>query len=130
LSIIDPVGTWEKYLSFEEKTAPFHYEDPLWTYDNGILVFPSAASKSYALYDLGSSKVHNIDLETDNKILRRMRLKNGVLIVEWSEDDSYHRLNETENVHRHFATAYDMVKDTESGNWRLILRYVSLRMEG
>jgi len=34
------VATWQRHLQFEEKTAPFHYPDTLWTYDEGLLVFP------------------------------------------------------------------------------------------
>jgi len=60
------------------------------------------------LYDLSAGKKSNIDLETDKKIVRRIRLKDGVLVVEWCGHEPYHQLNENEMVYRHFATAYDV----------------------
>ena len=66
------------------------------------------------LYDLSVGIKTNVDLETDKKIVRRIRLKDGVLVVEWCEHEPYHQLNENEMVYRHFATAYD-IEDTPSG---------------
>jgi len=72
------------------------------------LIFPSAEAQNYVLYDLSAGKKSNIDLETDKKIVRRIRLKDGVLVVEWCGHEPYHQLNENEMVYRHFATAYDV----------------------
>jgi hypothetical protein len=120
-----PVGTWQRYLQFEEKTAPFHYPDPLWTYDDGLLIFPSANFQRYELYDLSAGTLSEIDFESEGKIVRRMRLKDGVLIVEWCEQEPYHQLNESEMVHRHFATAYDINHDEENRTWCLTFRYAT-----
>src|SRR5664279_4170512 len=45
-----PVAPWERRIKFEEETAPFHYTDTLWTYEAGILLFPSAELGKYVLY--------------------------------------------------------------------------------
>jgi hypothetical protein len=125
-----PVVPWQRRLQFEEKTAPFHYADTLWTYDDGLLIFPSQEKQGYILYDLAARKVFRIDLGVEEsaqdkgKIVRRIRLKDGVLVVEWCEAEAYHQLNETEMVYRHFATAFDIVK-VEHGNWQAVIRYVS-----
>ncbi|RDW64765.1 hypothetical protein BP6252_10416 [Coleophoma cylindrospora] len=111
-----PVAPWKRHLQFEDKTAPFHYPDKLWTFDEGILIFPSAKLQRYALYDLASGVVGDISFQPVGKIVRRIRLKEKVLIVEWCEKDAYHQLNENETVFRHFATAYDLTQD-ESGSW-------------
>ncbi|KAL5320586.1 hypothetical protein ACEPPN_011396 [Leptodophora sp. 'Broadleaf-Isolate-01'] len=116
-----PVAPWQRHLKFEDKTSPFHYPDTLWTFDAGILIFPSPEAQSYVLYDLGSGTKSSFDLESEKKIVRRIRLKDGVLVVEWCEHEPYHQLNENEMVYRHFATAYD-VKRTDDGNWSVIFR--------
>ncbi|EON96776.1 putative f-box domain protein [Phaeoacremonium minimum UCRPA7] len=37
------VGTWNRYLRLDDKTAPFHYADPRWAYsqEDGVLVYQS-----------------------------------------------------------------------------------------
>lgn len=113
-----PVAPWNRHLQFEEKTATFHYPDTLWTYDDGLLIFPSAKSQRYELYDLYAGKTVEIDFESEGKIVRRIRLKQGLLVVEWCEQEPYHQLNENEMVYRHFATAYDIRQDDETDIWR------------
>lgn len=116
-----PIHTWHQYLQFEEKVATFHYPDPLWTYDAGILIFPSVEMQSYVLYDLQACKMKEIDANYDDKIVRRIRLKKNVLVIEWCEQDAYHQLNENETVYRHFATAYDLIQD-EQKEWATVFR--------
>ena len=118
-----PVGQWQRELAFEGKRARFHYAETLWTYNDGLLIYPSAALKCYVVYDLGTGVHHEIDIESTGKIVRRLRLKSGLLIIEWSEREPYHQLNETEEVHRHFATAYDIELDPESCKIRAVFRY-------
>jgi hypothetical protein len=117
-----PVSTWQRHLQFEEKTAHFHYQDPLWTYDEGILIFPSAEFQRYVLYDLNGRNSSEIDLTSEGIIVRRIRLSESVLVVEWCEQEAYHQLNENEMVYRHFATAYDLVQDTQTGQWSTVFR--------
>lgn len=121
-----PVAPWQRYLSFEDKFAPFHYPDPLWTYDDGLLVFPSAELQSYVIYDLAAATFWKIDLESETKIVRRIRLKERVLVVEWCEQEPFHQLNENEVVHRHFATAYELAWDQDELRWSATFRCVSL----
>lgn len=117
-----PVAPWQRHLQFEEKIAPFHYPDPLWTYDDGMLVFPNALLQQYALYDLSAKVIRTIDIESETKIVRRIRLKDRVLAVEWCEPEPYHQLNENEKVHRHFATVYDIVRDDQHAPWKAVFR--------
>lgn len=115
------VAPWQRHLQFEEKEASFHYPDTLWTYEEGLLVFPSADLQRYALYDLEVGTMSEVDLEPEKKIVRRLRLHEKVLVVEWCENDPYHQLNEKEMVYRHFATAYD-IQGRGEGQWRAVLR--------
>ncbi|KAG9235761.1 hypothetical protein BJ875DRAFT_528267 [Amylocarpus encephaloides] len=115
-----PVATWKRHLQFEEKTAIFHYPDTLWTYDSGILIFPSAELEQYILYDISARSKTPIDVQATSKVVRRLRLKDRLLIVEWCEPNAYHQLNENEEVHRHFATAYDLLRDAENGEFQAV----------
>jgi len=117
------VSKWQRFLQFEEKTAPFEYPDSLWTYDDGLLIFPSSQLSTYALCDLNTGRLQPIEIHSVGKIVRRIRLKGRLLVVEWCEQDSYHQLNENEEVSRHFATAYDLIAiDSVLGNWRARFR--------
>ena len=78
--------------------------------------------KQYTLYDLDAGKMVVIDISSESKIVRRIRLKDKVLIVEWSEQQSYHQLNENETVYRHFATAYDVIWGQASETWNVVFR--------
>ncbi|CZR50507.1 related to F-box domain protein [Phialocephala subalpina] len=116
-----PVAPWQRHLQFEEKTAPFHYQDPLWTYEDDILIFPSAERKRYVLYNLEAGTFSEVGFESEGKIVRRIRLCERVFVVEWCEQDAYHKLNENEMVYRHFATAYDVSQDS-NGQWWTVFR--------
>jgi len=120
------VAPWQRHLQFEEKEAPFHYPDTLWTYEEGLLIFPSAELQRYALYDLEAGTISEVDFKPENKIIRRLRLHEKVLVVEWCENEPYHQLNENEMVYRHFATSYDVIKGPTEGEWRIVFRSVSL----
>jgi hypothetical protein len=117
-----PIAPWQRYLQIEEKVAPFYYPDTLWTYDDGILIFPSLGLQKYILYDLNTRGKGGIDIESKDNIVRRISLKERVLVVEWCEEEAYHQLNENEEVNRHFASAYDIVQGEVSGTWGLVLR--------
>ncbi|KAN0122516.1 hypothetical protein V8E51_000842 [Hyaloscypha variabilis] len=116
------VAPWQRHLQFEEKEAPFHYPDTLWTYEEGLLIFPSADLRRYALYDLETGTISEVDFEPERKIVRRLRLHEKVLVVEWCEIEPYHQLNENEMVFRHFATAYDVVERESEGKWGIVFR--------
>lgn len=121
-----PVAQWERHLQVQELTATFHYPDPLWTYDEGLLIFPSAKSRQYEIYDVGVERMEKIELELESKIVRRIRLKQKVFVVEWCEEEPHHQLNEKEMVYRHFATVDDISQDDLTGRWSSKFRYVWL----
>jgi hypothetical protein len=120
------VAPWQRHLQFEEKEAPFHYPDTLWTYEEGLLIFPSADLQRYALFDLEAGTISEVSFEPEKKLVRRLRLHERVLVVEWCENDPYHQLNENEMVFRHFASAYDIVKGKAEGEWKTVFRSTPL----
>lgn len=117
------IAPWNRHLQFEEKSSKFCFADTLWTYDGGVLVFPSAKEASYVVYDLESGVMSKVEFGRDGRIARRMTLKRRVLVVEWCEGEPWHQLNEQEIVYRHFCTTYDLVKDeSEENKWKLAFR--------
>jgi len=117
-----PIAKWAQHLHFEEKTAPFHYPDTLWTYDDDLLIFPSANLQKYVLYDLCNDEIGGIAYEPEGKITRRMSLKERVLLIEWCEQDEYHQLSDNRMVHRHFTSVYDVVRNPDTHKWCTIFR--------
>lgn len=123
------VATWDRYLRLDDKTAPFHHPDPSWCYGgqddgDGLLVYhahPGDAAK-----DAGAARAHVypwrlLDLESreeqevpfphdDDRIVRRVRLADGVLAFEWCERTAYHQLNDREECHRHYVSVLDVVR--------------------
>lgn len=119
-----PVSPWQRFLHFENKQAPFDYSDALWTYDDGLLIFPSAELGSFAVLELQSRTLAAIDIEANTRTTRRIRLRDGVIVVEWCEPEPYHQLNENETVYRHFATAYDIIWQDSTRWWKAVFRFV------
>ena len=133
------VATWNRFLRLNDRTAAFHYPDPVWSYGQGegLVVYPGATSRppcemasagrgvngvdepgryTYQARDLATGHEVAVPFDTTGKVVRRVRLAAGVLIFEWAEALPYHRLNEREMVHRHFVTAFDVVRRKPSSS--------------
>ncbi|KAG8169985.1 hypothetical protein KVR01_000730 [Diaporthe batatas] len=125
-----PVAIWDRFLRLDDKTAPFHYPDPAWSYsqDDGLLVYHSTAHEETDGADQQAAPCpwRLLDLETgrevvvpfpqgDDRIVRRVRLSNSVLVLEWCERDAYHQLNDREECHRHFVTVLDVLREMKGG---------------
>lgn len=105
------VTPWNRFLCLDDKTAPFHYWEPSWTYsseDGGLLVFPDADGLGYQLRDLETRLDVEVPFVVEGKVVRRVRLSDGVLVFEWCEERASPALTEWEAGNRHFATAYDV----------------------
>ncbi|KAJ0107932.1 f-box domain-containing protein [Diaporthe amygdali] len=120
-----PVAIWDRFLRLDDKTAPFHYRDPAWSYsqEDGLLVYHAASQEDDPNVDQQSASCpwRLLDLETgqevavpfpqgEDRIVRRVRLSDRVLVLEWCEREAYHQLNDREECHRHFVTAFDVVR--------------------
>lgn len=124
-----PVAIWDRFLRLDDKTAPFHYPDPAWSYsqDDGLLVYHSVvhedtagvdeqtASCPWRLRDLEAGQEVVVPFpQGEDRIVRRVRLCDRVLVLEWCEREAYHQLNDREECHRHFVTVFD-VREGRSG---------------
>ena len=101
---------------------PYLFRPTLWSYDDGLLVYAPAIceGESYghfpqvlALLDVGSGTNYPVPFNARSKIIRNLRLKNRTLIIEWAEKDPFHNLNAMEQVNRHFANCYDILRDND-----------------
>ncbi|KAK6843307.1 hypothetical protein PG987_004167 [Apiospora arundinis] len=102
------VAPWDRILRWNDNKAIFQYSDPTWCMDDGLLIYPGLDGGQYVAYDLETQRRFQVPFDNTDKIVRRVRLACGVLIIEWCERAPYHQLNEREVVHRTFATAYDV----------------------
>lgn len=117
------VATWDRYLRLDDKTARFHYPDPSWCYsqDDGLLVYhvhPDHVKDEvrqsiypWRLLDLATRSEAEVPFpHDDDRIVRRLRLADGVLVFEWCERLAYHQLNDRERCHRHFVSAFGITR--------------------
>ncbi|KAJ4392489.1 hypothetical protein N0V85_007008, partial [Neurospora sp. IMI 360204] len=134
------VAIWNRYLRLEEKTAEFHYPDPAWWYsrEDGVLVYPAevrdrpnspssdpAHGYVYHILDPATGTQIPVPFDVRRKHIRRVRLAQGVLIFEWAEEHPYHQLNDREVVHRHFVTAFDVIRTPSSSAWTWTIQFRS-----
>ena len=89
-----------------------------WTYDSGLLVYPVMAEiQTYVLLDIEQDTLSVVPFDTNDRIVRRLRLKHNILVFEWAEREAYHQLNEDEEVHRHYVTAFDVLSVKDPFPW-------------
>ncbi|KAK1752465.1 hypothetical protein QBC47DRAFT_349128 [Echria macrotheca] len=124
------VAPWNRFLRLDDKTANFHYPDPTWSFsqDDGVLVFPGGNMPGqpeghvYQVLDLATNEKTTVPFDVRQKHVRRVRLAEGVLIFEWAEGAAYHQLNDREVVHRHFVSAFDVVRTGSGPRWTVTFR--------
>jgi hypothetical protein len=102
------------------------FNHAFWSYEDGLLGFAPGRPFNFA-YDAAEVPMHSpstnfaiivLDLKSQHgvqvpfdvkdRVVRNLRLKDRTLIIEWAEKAPYHALNDSEVVHRHFATCYDV----------------------
>lgn len=129
-----PVQPWESHTS-QILTVDWHFPEAFWTYEDGLLVFPSADYHCFLLMNLEEDDYGGtmVPFSITGKVIRRVRLRHRVLVIEWAEPIAFHWLNDTDGVHRHFATAFDVrrretsstdnnVNDERGSTWSVTLR--------
>lgn len=119
-------------------SKPYLLRPTLWTYDDGLLVYAPATTagnpnkleeirnkegaergsqgvgqdRCLVVLDLESGEEAEVPFDVRGNVIRNIRLKEGVLIVEWAEKEAFHDLNMLDKVHRHFATAFHVTRTT------------------
>ncbi|CAI6051804.1 unnamed protein product [Clonostachys chloroleuca] len=104
------VHTWDRVLSRDGELDPFQAREPLWAFgtDEALLVYPSPDGQGFLAQDLHSQLEARVPFDVSGKVIRRVRLNSGILIVEWCEEQPCEFLNSRVAVYRHYATAFDL----------------------
>lgn len=116
------VTPWDRFLSLNGKTAPFHFWDPVWTVApaEGLLVYPAPLGQSagaeagFRARDLETGEEVGVPFDMRGKVVRRLRISHGILVMEWCEQEASHVLSEAGPRYRHYATAYTVRR---VGSW-------------
>ncbi|KAB8074672.1 hypothetical protein BDV29DRAFT_173343 [Aspergillus leporis] len=114
------VQPWETHASHLMQRVDCPFPESFWSYEDGLLVYPSADHSCLVLLDLDSDRKFMIPFITTGKVIRRIRLQKRVLVVEWAEPKAFHWLNDSDGVHRHFASSFDVMKATSG--WSIKFR--------
>ncbi|KAJ6119247.1 hypothetical protein N7523_003527 [Penicillium sp. IBT 18751x] len=115
------VQPWELHASHMRQVVDRQFSEALWTYEDGLLVYPSADHQCLVLMDLSSDRQFMVPFIVRGKVVRRVRIQMRLLVVEWAEPKAFHWLNDSDGVHRHFASSFD-VKSDDRGGWRIVPR--------
>ncbi|KAL4758866.1 F-box protein [Aspergillus foveolatus] len=114
------VQPWDIHASHLMQRVDLPFSESFWSYDEGLLVYPSADHACLVLMDLDSGRESMVPFIIRGKVIRRVRLQRQVLVVEWAEPKAFHWLNDSDGVHRHFASSFDVRK--ESSRWSITFR--------
>ncbi|KAJ9227521.1 hypothetical protein DTO271D3_1519 [Paecilomyces variotii] len=114
------VPPWESHKSHPNGRVDKIFKQVFWTYEDGLLVYPSEVHRSLVLLDLNTDATFVVPFPISNKVIRRVRLQDKLLVVEWAEPNVFHWLNDDDGVHRHFASSFDIRPEGEG--WDITFR--------
>jgi hypothetical protein len=114
------VSPWETHSSHFGDNIDMFFDQALWTYEEGLAVFPNGDEDCLTLLDLETQHTFMVPFVTTEKVIRRLRLHDRLLVIEWAENEPFHWLNERDSVHRHYATSFDVTLDGRG--WDITLR--------
>ncbi|CAG8092995.1 unnamed protein product [Penicillium olsonii] len=115
------VQPWDSHTSQKRIFVDRQFSEALWTVEDGLLVYPSADHQCLVLRDLESDRQFMVPFIITGRVIRRVRLAKRLLVIEWAEPKAFHWLNESDGVHRHFASSFDVSSNATSG-WSITPR--------
>ncbi|KAJ5977677.1 hypothetical protein N7501_001019 [Penicillium viridicatum] len=116
-----PVRPWESHASHIRLLIDRPFSEALWTFEDGLLVYPSADHQFLVLMDLETDRQFMVPFIIRGKVVRRVRLQKSLLVIEWAEPEAFHWLNDSDGVHRHFASSFDVTRTKDQG-WNVVPR--------
>ncbi|KAJ5157004.1 uncharacterized protein N7482_008104 [Penicillium canariense] len=116
------VQPWESHASHHSGTVDRQFGEAMWTHEDGLLVFPRAEHQCLVLMDLSSDRQFMVPFIIQGRVIRRVRLQKRLLVVEWAEPKAFHWLNDSDGVHRHFASSFDVTPKADDGGWNIVPR--------
>lgn len=120
-----PVSPWEYHESHPGARRAEAFDHAFWSFDDGLLVYASENARGLVLLDIEHGQECPIPFDVQGKRIRNWRLKDRALVVEWAETEPFHSLNETEKVHRHFVSCFDIsatFSSDGSNRWKVVFR--------
>lgn len=114
------VQPWENHASHLMQRVDCPFSEAFWTYEDGLLVYPSADHHCLVLLDLNEDRRFMVPFIIAGKVVRRIRLQKRLLVVEWAEPKAFHWLNDSDGVHRHFASSYEVTRSVTG--WSIAFR--------
>lgn len=115
------VQPWEWHASHIMADVDHLFAEAMWTHEDGLLVYPSADHQCLVLMDLSNDRQFMVPFIIHGKVVRRFRLQKRLLVVEWAEPKAFHWLNDSDGVHRHFASSFDVTRKADGG-WSIAPR--------
>ncbi|KAL4802669.1 hypothetical protein BDV18DRAFT_59425 [Aspergillus unguis] len=115
------VQPWENHASHLMQRVDLPFSESFWTYEDGLIVYPSADHTCLVLMDLDSDRKFMVPFIITGKVVRRTRLQKRTLVIEWAEPKAFHWLNDSDGVHRHFASSFDITRNSSDG-WSVTFR--------
>ncbi|KAH7170914.1 hypothetical protein EDB81DRAFT_909622 [Dactylonectria macrodidyma] len=115
------VTPWNRFLKLRSRTADFESWDPVWTFapESGLLVYPvasqdpSARVHRYWAHDLETGREFVVPFDAVDKMVRRVRLHDDILLFEWCEEHALHPSQPAGSPGKaicQYATAFDVVR--------------------
>ncbi|KAI0526128.1 hypothetical protein F5B22DRAFT_269745 [Xylaria bambusicola] len=121
-----PVPDWDRWLEWNSNLASLQVRNPNWCLDDGLLIYRDV-SGDYVAYDLETSRCFSVPFNPSGKIVRRLRLAHGILVIEWYKPEENPIPYVTSFIEQ-FATAFDVRQSTEAesadlpGSWDIQFR--------
>lgn len=113
-----PVQPFNVHASnYWEAMFDLRFPHAFWTYEDGLLVYPDAQHSALLLMDVEADATFMVPFAISDRIIRRLRLQDRLLVIEWAESDPFHWVNESDQVHRHYATSF-VIERTAKG-WKV-----------
>ena len=110
-----------------KKALPIGAKETEWTYDDGLLIYYAIETAAVVLFDIEDGTTSVVPFDVSNRVVRRVRLNERVLIIEWMEYTPFAEEDGTfDPMILHFTTAFDIlsVRDTFPWltRWKVILK--------
>ncbi|KZF25963.1 hypothetical protein L228DRAFT_2087 [Xylona heveae TC161] len=116
--LVYDVAPWHRIDSSRKFFPEFDEADRQWTYSDGFLVFPEPTNGDYLVLDLHSRGIlGKVPFLRKGKTVRRIRLNENILAIEWAEEQPFHQLSPLhpeELVHRHFVSIFQLETEPET----------------
>ncbi|TRX98160.1 hypothetical protein FHL15_000805 [Xylaria flabelliformis] len=122
------VEPWFRWLRWNDAVGTFQHRDLSWCLEDSLLIYRESTER-YAAYDLETGLRFSVPFDGTDKIVRRLRLAQGTLVIEWCEQLPFiYSFDLGTSIHWHFATAFDIRRLTDSkgfamtGSWEIRFR--------